>query len=98
LQFFKSLLKTSFLRLTLSHAFSYLIFSLIILKVFCPQACTVPSLFSFLKGKVLRLATAVLENYICITLKVSVLYLALSHVLFGSSLTSEAYVKVLSLA
>jgi hypothetical protein len=32
------------------------------------------------------------------TCKVWVLYLALSHVLFGFSLASKAYVKVLSLA
>jgi hypothetical protein len=37
--FFKTFLKTSFLRLSLSHDFSLLIFSLIALKVFCPQAC-----------------------------------------------------------
>jgi hypothetical protein len=36
LQFFKTLLKTSLLRLALSHVCSQLIFSLIALKVFCP--------------------------------------------------------------
>jgi hypothetical protein len=62
LQFFKTLLKTSFLRLALAHVCSQLIFSSIPLKVFFPQACTVPSLFSSLKAWCYTLANSCAYN------------------------------------
>jgi hypothetical protein len=80
LQFFKTLLQTSFLRLALSHVCSQLSFSLIALKVFCPRLALSPLSLALLKLWCSNLQTAAPTTCICITPKALVLRLALRTV------------------